>query len=183
MKTIEVRRHTQAERWEDLTDEGRVIAEEISKRMEKEFHLILSSPKKRAHETVLAMGFKSFEVDEAFGTLPGEDMAHYEQKVQKVMRDYDLTLLEAYFRVPETQKILMNHGWKFTEGLRRIAERLPKKGNALIISHGGSIEPAILTVLGGESLDAIGGELKYCEGARFTFDEEDTLKKVEILKM
>lgn len=182
MKTIEVRRHTQAEKWEDLTDGGQGIAAETAKRLEKDYHLVISSPKKRAQETLRALGFDKFEVDETFGTLPGEDIAHYEQTIQKVMRDYDLTLLEAYFRVPETLKILKNHGWKFTEGLRKVADRLPESGKALIVSHGGSIEPAILTLLGGDSLYAIGGELGYCEGARFFF-VEGNLNKVEVLRL
>ncbi|MCH7760711.1 histidine phosphatase family protein [candidate division TA06 bacterium] len=183
MKTIEVRRHTQAEKWEDLTDEGRYIVGEVVKRMEKDYDIIISSPKKRAQQTLLALGYKIFEIDKTFGTLSGEDLTYYEQKVQKVMKDEALTLLEAYLKIPETQKILMNHGWKFTEGLRRIAARLPKNGKALIVSHGGSIEPAILTILGGESLDAMGGELGYCEGARFIFNEKDILKKVEVLRL
>lgn len=183
MKTIEVRRHSKAEKWEDLTKDGRLVAEETANRMEKNYHLVISSPKKRAQETSRAMGFDQFEVDESFGTLPGDELAYYEQRIQKIIKERALTLLGAYFSLPETRNILMNHGWKFTEGMRKIASRLPKMGKALIISHGGSIETAILTVLGGESLDAIGGELGYCEGARFLFDEEDNLKTVEVLRL
>jgi len=183
MKIIEVRRHSKAEKWEDLTPEGRAIAEETAERLEKFYHFVISSPKKRAQETLIAMGFEKFDIDESFGTLPGDELAYYEQRIQKIIRERDLTLLGAYFSLPETRTILMNHGWKFIEGLRKIVTSLPKMGKALIISHGGSIEPAILTVLGGESLDGIGGELGYCEGARFVFDEENTLKTVEVLRL
>ena len=78
--------------------------------------------------------------------------------------------------------VLEAFGEAFFEKIYELVQKLPANRNALAISHGGSIEPAVLATMPDWTLEDMGGELKECEAARFHFDRQ-AFKRVELLRL
>ena len=183
MKMVEIRRHSLADSQGNLSPEGIDVARAARRSLELGYIRLLSSPKARAVQTLTELGGEKIEYDDRFGTLPGDRLAPFDAKVKSLMSERKITLLQAYFEIAETRAILEEKGREMLQAVVDIARALPEGGKALIVSHGGSIEPAAILAMRREfSLQAIGGELGLCEGVRF-FLEDDQVRRVDIVRL
>jgi len=183
MKVVEVRRHSIRGGDDALSEEGRQLARKAGKTLEGKYLYRYSSPKKRAIQTLEEFGYTIFKVDERFGPLPGQEIRPFEDRVKKVVEDQKLTLLEAFFKVRALHPIMEEKGRQLIEAVKQICRELPDDERALVVSHGGSVEPAAILTLGKDfSLDVLGGELLECEGVKF-FLERDSVKRVDVIRL
>ena len=146
------------------------------------YDLALCSPKTRCRETMEAFGIKVYTEDEAFLPLKTDEMDKYKAKITEIARKKKCSSFAACFKIPEAAKALRKQGEELVDVLRRIARELPDGGKALVVSHGGRIEPAALVGMDKFDLAAMGGEIAPCEGALFRFDGEK-LVAVGILRI
>lgn len=178
---IEVRRHSLRGEGSSLSPEGVELARKAAAGMVGRFHAIYTSPKQRCIETLEAFGFTTYKIVPEFGTLPPELAAH-DRHVEAVRGRSGCSPLGAYMAIPATHLILERFGSIFYEKLCALAAELPLGRNALAVSHGGSIEPAVLAAMPDWTLDDLGGELKECEAALFHFDDK-LFKRVELRRL
>jgi len=179
MKIVEVRRHSIRRDGKNLSPEGVALAEKVREDLAPSYDLYITSSKERTRETMEAFGFTSYTVDDSFTTLDDSVLAKYRREIEEVARREGCSPLYAAFEVPEAAEALRRAGQTYLRALKRVATRLPEGGRALVVSHGGAIEPAALLGFKTYHLKEIGGELKPCEGAVFYFEGDD-LAKVEI---
>ena len=183
MKVVEVRRHSIRGSGDALSDEGRQLARRAQSTLEGKYKYCYTSPKKRAIETLEEFGYTIFKVDEWFGPLPGEKIRPFEDRAKKIVEDQKLTLLEAFFEIEELHPIMEEKGRELIEAVKRICRELPDDGRALVVSHGGAIEPAaILALEKGFSLEVLGGELLECEGVKFFLDG-GLAKRLDVIRL
>jgi len=170
VKFVEVFRHSKRGEGKGLSEAGRELAIRARTLLAPHYDLCVSSPKERARETLEACGFDRYEVDEAFTAVnPWEP---YDAEVSKLAKERGMIPLAACWELPEALTYLRLQGETFLGGLRRIARKLPEEGRALIVSHGGILEAAALFGCPRYTLDELGGEIGFCEGVVFKFDEE-----------
>jgi len=183
MKVVEIRRHSVRGGDDTLSEEGKQLARKAGSTLEGNYLHCYTSPKKRAIETLEEFGYTMFKVDERLGPLPGEKIRPFEDRAKKMVENRKLTLLEAFFEIKELHPILEEKGRELIEAVRQICRELPDGGRALVVSHGGDIEPAALLALGrGFSLNVLGGEFLECEGMKFFF-EEDSVKRIDVIRL
>ena len=180
MRYVEVRRHSKRHEGKGLSPEGRALAEKARTTLASHYDLLISSPKERAVETLQAFGFSRCQTDAAFTAInPWEPN---DAEVQSLAQQKRCIPLEACFLIPEVREHLRLEGEKLLEAVRRVACCLPEGGRALIVSHGGMLEPAALLGCKRFDLKEIGGEIGFCEGAEFQFEGE-RLAGVRIIRM
>jgi len=183
MKVVEIRRHSIRGSDDTLSEEGRQLARKAGSTLEGKYLHCYTSPKKRAIQTLEEFGYNMFKVDERFGPLPGEKIRPFEDKAMKIVENQKLTLLKAFFEIRELHPILEEKGRELIEAVKRICRELPDDSRALAVSHGGTIEPAAILILGKDfSLNVLGGELLECEGVRF-FVEGDSVKRIDVIRL
>jgi len=183
MKVVEIRRHSIRGSDDTLSEEGRQLASKAGSTLEGNYLRCYTSPKKRAIQTLGEFGYTLFKVDERFGPLPGEKIRPFEDRAKKMVENRKLTLLEAFFEIRELHLILEEKGREVIEAVRQICGELPDGGRALVVSHGGAVEPAALLALArGFSLNVLGGELLECEGMKFFF-EGDSVKRIDVIRL
>jgi len=180
-EVIEVRRHSIRGEEGALSPEGVELARRVAATLLGHYHAACSSPKKRAIETLRLFGATEFRIVPEFSTLPKELDAH-ESRVEALRRRTGCSTLQAYLAIPVTHLILERFGTEFFDKLCELAADLPAGKNALVVSHGGSIEAAILAAMPDWTLESMGGELKECEGALFRFSG-GLLKGVELRRL
>lgn len=178
---FEVRRHSIRGQGDDLAPEGIELATRARPTLLDAYHACYTSPKGRCIQTLEAFGFRAYTIVAEFGTLPRK-LAEFDRQAQTIRERSGCTLLEAYFAIPGTHVVLEEFGNAFLAKLTELAEALPQGKNALAVSHGGSIEPAVVAAMPDWSLQTMGGELRECEGARFRF-ENAILRGVEIVRL
>lgn len=182
MRWVEVRRHAPSGDDKHLTAEGREVVRRVRASLQPRYDALVVSPLVRSAETLEAMGFSGWTVDPGFDEMP-ESVRMFMPQAKAIAAEQSCQLLEAMVQVPQIWDLLRSVGEQVLEGVRRVAGTLPEEGRALVISHGGSIEPAALLVMGGEMrLERIGGSLAGCEGALFAV-EGDRVVGVEILRI
>lgn len=180
MRSVEVRRHSKRGEGKGLSPEGRALAEKARATLAPHYDLLISSPKERAVETLEVFGFSRCQTDAAFTAInPWEP---YDAEVQSLAQQKRCIPLEACFLIPEVREHLRREGEKLLEAVRRVARCLPEGGRALIVSHGGMLEPAALLGCQQFDLKEIGGEIGFCEGVEFQFEGEQ-LAGVRIIKL
>jgi len=183
MKVVEVRRHSIRGSDDTLSDEGRELARKAGRALEGKYLYCYTSPKKRAVQTLQQFGYSNFKVDERFGPLPGDKIRPFEDRAQQIVKDQKLTLLEAFFKIRELHPILQEKGRELIEAVKQICRELPEDGRAMVVSHGGAIEPAAILALRKDfSLNVLGGELLECEGVRFFLDG-DSVKRIDVVRL
>lgn len=187
MKIVELRRHSISDKTGGISPLGINLIKKCQSILNHPYNFIFSSPKQRALQTAIAFGFENVITIPAFSTIPKEITQDYQDKVDEILKTENLTLLEAYFKIEEIRKNLYKFGQDLFNEIKKIAKNLPKNSKAFGISHGGTIEPAVIYAVVKEidsfNLNVIGGEFKECEGASFIFDDEDNLCGVNILKI
>lgn len=180
-EVFEVRRHSVRGEGKSLSPEGIALARRVAASLMGRYHAAYSSPKARCIETLEAFGFTTYKTIPEFGTLPRE-LADHDAQAETLCRRTGCCELEAYFAIPATHLILEAFGKTFFEKVCQLARDLPAGKNALAVSHGGSIEPAVLAAMPDWTLETMGGPLKECEGALFLF-EDRMFKGVEIRRL
>jgi broad specificity phosphatase PhoE len=178
---IEVRRHSIRGEEGSLSPEGIELARRATATLLGHYHAAYSSPKKRAIETLQLFGVSEYKIVPEFSTLPKELDAH-DAHVEALRRRTGCSTLQAYLAIPVTHLILERFGSEFSDKLCELAAGLPVGKNALVVSHGGSIEAAVLAAIPDWTLETLGGELKECEGALFRFSG-GLLKSVELRRL
>ena len=182
MKTVEIRRHSKRGEGKGLSKEGKKIAQKAAGTLSPPYALLISSPKKRARETMEAFGFKDYREDERFVTIQSPVIEKLEEKLEKVAEEKGITLLEAFFLVGQAKKALRKWGKTYLDAVIDISKELADNERALIVSHGGSIEPAALLSFDKFNLKEIGGPLDYCEGVEFII-ENNKVSRVNIIRL
>jgi broad specificity phosphatase PhoE len=180
MKVVEVFRHSKRGEGKGLSQEGRDLAQRARALLAPHYDLCVSSPKQRARETLEAFGFNRYEVDKALTAVnPWEP---FDTQITKLAQARGIIPLAACWEYPEALNCLRRQGMTFLGAVKRISNRLPEGGHALVVSHGGILEAAALLGCSRYHLDEIGGEIGFCEGVVFIFEEE-ALKGVELKRL
>ena len=170
MKHVEVLRHSKRGEGKGLSEEGRELARRARTLLASRYDLCVSSPKERARETMEAFGFEKYEIDEAFTAVnPWEP---FNAEVSKLAAERGTAPLAACWEISEALSYLKLQGETFLGAVKRIARRLPEDGRALVVSHGGILEAAALHGFPHYELAALGGEIGFCEGVVFRFEDE-----------
>ena len=178
---VEVRRHSLRGEGDALSSEGVELARRAAATLVGRYAAAFSSPKQRCIETIRLFGATEFRVVPEFG-LPPAELTDHDRHAEALRTRAGCSLLAAYLAIPATHLILERFGSAFYEKLCAIAGDLPPGRNALVVSHGGSVEPAILAAMPDWTLESLGGELRECEGALFHFDG-GILKRVELRRL
>lgn len=169
-QVFEVRRHSLRGEGDCLSPQGLEAARKAASSLVGNYAAAYSSPKRRAIETLEAFGFREYEIVQEFGTLPAALGLHDHHAA--ILRERSgCTLLEAYFAIPATHLMLEAFGAAFFAKLCSLLEQLPTNRNALAVSHGGSIEAAVLAAVPEWTLKDLGGELAECDGVFFHFED------------
>jgi broad specificity phosphatase PhoE len=180
MKFVEVFRHSKRGEGKGLSQEGRDLAQRARALLAPHYDFCVSSPKQRARETLEAFGFNRYEVDKALAAVnPWEP---FDAQITRLAQARGVTPLTACWEHPDALNCLRLHGATFLGALKRISNRLPEGGRALVVSHGGILEAAALLRCARYHLDEIGGEIGFCEGVVFIFENE-ALKGVELKRL
>lgn len=182
MKWVELRRHSFRDDAGNLSPKGREVAERAAMTLAGPYQVYYSSSKPRAIQTIEAMGGHDVKVDDRFGLGWASKIAPFEPQAQAAMKEKGIGLLDAYLEIPEIQAILKETAQEVLEAVIDVASRLPEGGKALVGTHGGTIEPAVLLALGDFHLKAVGKPLAECEGVRFLVDR-GTIVGVEVLRL
>ena len=177
MKYVEVFRHSKRGEGKGLSEEGRELARRARALLAPHYDLCISSPKERACETMEALGFDRYEIDEAFTAVNPWDP--FDAQVAKVAKEKGIIPLAACWEIPEALNYLKMEGETFLAAVKRIARKLPEDGRALVVSHGGILEAAALHGCPRYDLAELGGEIGFCEGVVFKLDG-DQLAGVEV---
>jgi broad specificity phosphatase PhoE len=128
------------------------------------FALVMTSASPRAIGTALAMGFAVDDtVEFPSGYVHGEVEHHEQWRWPRPYRTY-------------AELLGRSHGLaSVAEAHRRIwtaiVEAVPDGAAALVIAHGGGIEPGLVACLPGADHDTWGGPFGHCDGARLGFDQ------------
>ena len=168
MRWLEVRRHSLTKKGEPrgrgshLSAEGVALARAVGSRLGGFAHVV-TSPIPRTIETAIAMGFAVDDLIELpSGYVPGEVERHqqwtwahpYVRYAELIARDGEMARLAAVGRAV------------FTE----IVNAIPEEAAALVVSHGGTIEPVLVACLPQADHAAWGACFQHCDGARLAFD-------------
>lgn len=175
MKTIEVRRHAPSDPHKNVSAAGWELARQTIPRLQARYDACYCSPKKRTAQTLAAFGFPEAQEREEFDTLPGDRIEPHLAAVNALLAERRCELLEALLAVEETRAVLEETARRFVTGLKAIAAELPEGGHALVVSHGGTIEPAVMLVRGDWNLAASGGPLRECDGALFQVENGEVV--------
>jgi broad specificity phosphatase PhoE len=126
---------------------------------------VVASASPRAIETAVAMGLAvDNTVDLPSGYLPGVVDHHEQWRWSAPYRRY-ADLLQRSNRlaaVAEAHRII----WT------RIVKTVPDGAAALVIGHGGGIEPGLVACLPYADHESWGAPFAHCDGARLSFDHD-----------
>ena len=171
-KFIEHRRHTMRTKpGQHLSQAGVDLARRIGNEMAT-FDQVLTSTIPRAFETSIAMGFAVDRQIELLSTMPEH---------KEVSWDAGFYPHACYIR-EEPQSILAQFAKTLAKFHLDLAQSLPEGGHALVISHGGFIEPSAIGCMLNLAYETWGPACNYCEGIRLKFDEGE-FKECELLRV
>src|SRR5512135_1212889 len=108
MKYVEIFRHGARGEGKGLSEEGKKSAHRARTLLSPHYDLCVCSPKERARETMEALGFERYEVDEAFTAVnPWEP---FDGAVQELARERGTSPLAACWGIPEALNYLRMQG-------------------------------------------------------------------------
>jgi broad specificity phosphatase PhoE len=169
MRWLEVRRHSLTKknagrgRGSHLSAQGVALARLVGQSLGP-FAAVATSASPRAIETALAMGFAVDEtVELPSGYLPGEIGHHDQWRWPRPYRTY----AELIGRLGGLAAVAEAHRGVWT----RVVEAVPDGAAALVICHGGGIEPGLVACLPDADHDSWGAPFAHCDGARLGFDD------------
>ena len=178
---IEVRRHSLRGEGKSLSPEGIALARRAADTLVGNYQAAYTSPKPRCIETLEAFGFDVWKLVPEFGTLP-KRIDDHEEHVEALQNRTQCTWLEACMAIPATHLIVEQFGNTLFDKIRELADGLHAGKNALAVSHGGSIEAAVLAAMPEWDFDDLGGELALCEAACFHFDH-GLFRRIEFIRL
>ncbi|HEV2783790.1 MAG TPA: phosphoglycerate mutase family protein [Actinophytocola sp.] len=168
MRWLEVYRHSLTKkgaargRGSHLSAAGVDLALRVGARLGP-FAVVLTSTAPRTLETALAMGFAVDDtVEMPSGYVPGE-VGHHDQWRWPAPYTQYAKLVAAGRGLAAVAR---THAGIW----RRTVLAVPDGASALIISHGGAIEPALVACLPDADHGSWGRPLAHCDGARLAFD-------------
>jgi broad specificity phosphatase PhoE len=180
MRWLEVRRHSSTKKGEargrgsHLSAEGVALARAVGATMGS-YSRVVASLIPRTLETALAMGFAVDDlVEMPSGYIPGEVEHHagwawpapYRRYAELIAQGRGLAAVAAATRA------------LFVDAVAAV----PEGAAALVISHGGTIEPGLVACLPDADHGAWGALLGHCAGARLAF-EDGTFVSVALLRV
>ncbi len=140
-----------------LSREGVALARKIGDSLGP-FDYVCTSSLPRTVETAIAMGFAVDEtIDFACGYIAGE-FEHHEQW------NWSHPYTEFNKRVTDSTSQLATTAAIDCRTWLRIAQSAPANGKALIVSHGGSIEPVLVYCCPNSVSDSWGNAFSHCDG-------------------
>lgn len=169
MRWLEVRRHAPTKkgaargRGSHLSPHGVVLARAVGAESGP-FARVVTSSSPRAIETAVAMGWAVDDtVELPSGYVPGE-VEHHDQWgwPQPYVRYAELIA-----RGGELAAVAAEHRTMWIEVVRSV----PEGSGALVVSHGGSIEPALVSCLPDADHASWGGPFSHLDGARLDFED------------
>ncbi len=169
MRWLEVRRHSlttkgaERGRGSHLSASGVALARAVGKEVGPVAY-VLTSTSPRTAETALAMGYAVDDaVDMPSGYVPGE-VDHHDQ--WRWAQPY-ATYADLIGRGGGLAAAARVHHDLWTSAV----ESVPDGAGALVISHGGCIEPALVRCLPDADHATWGSPFTHCDGARLTFHQ------------
>lgn len=182
MRVVEIRRHAERDENEDLTAKGLATCALARDTFEFPYDAYYASPRKRARLTMEAFGIEDAEVVELFAPRPRPPFAGLEE-VHEKLRAEGKDIVSAWFEIPEAVPILEEHGRNALAAVLNLAARLPERGRALVISHGGTIEPIAVVAVDRPFRELFGvAELGYCEGVRL-FVAGESVTQLDVVRL
>jgi broad specificity phosphatase PhoE len=164
MRWLEVRRHSLTKQGPDrdrgsvLSAAGVALARAVGDQLSA-IGYVLTSASPRAVETAIAMGLAVDDtVELPSGYVPGE-VAHHDQWGWE--RPY-LRYAELLGRGGGLAAVAERH----REAWAGAVQRVPEGGTALVVCHGGGIEPSLVACLPQAAHGSWGEPLRHCDGAR-----------------
>lgn len=168
MRWLEVRRHAPTKkgaargRGSHLPAPGVALARAVGAELGP-FALVVTSVSPRAIETAVAMGWAVDDaVDMPSGYVPGE-VGHHDQWgwPQPYVRYAELLAGDG-----ELAAVAAEHRKIWTGVVRSV----PEGSGALVVAHGGSIEPALVSCLPGADHASWGAPFGHLDGVRLDFE-------------
>jgi broad specificity phosphatase PhoE len=167
MRWLEVRRHSLTKkgvgrgRGSQLSAAGVALARRVGRSLGA-FHRVVTSASPCAVETAVAMGYAVDDVIEMpSGYVPGEVDHHDQWRWPRPYRRYARLIA----RGGDLAEIAETHRTIWT----RTVESVPDGAAALVVSHGGGIEPALVACLPAAEHESWGEPFHHCDGARLGF--------------
>jgi broad specificity phosphatase PhoE len=168
MRWLEVRRHSLTKkgpargRGSHLSARGVALARAVGEHLGP-FAYVVTSPAPRAIETAIAMGFAVDDtLDLPSGYVPGQASHHDQWNWPRPHLTY-ARLIHSSQDVAAATQAHRAH-WA------RAAQAVPQGAAALVISHGGTIEPALVACLPSADHRSWRPPFSHCDGARLGFD-------------
>lgn len=169
MRWLEVRRHSLTKKssirgtGSHLSQDGVDLARLVGRSLGP-FASVVTSASPRAIETALAMGYAVDDtVDLPSGYLPGQIEHHDQWHWRQPYRRY----AELLAQLPELAAAANAHRELWT----RLLVAVPNGTTVLVICHGGSIEPGLVTCLPHADHASWGPPFSHCDGVRLCFDQ------------
>ncbi len=157
MKIVEIRRHSVRDLPDEhLSEAGRQLAAEVG-RSDGPFRLVVSSPKLRAQETALAMGFPPDEIDPRWYDL-GDGQVPWPLSFSEMLEQLAVN--------PRAAEVAA----KFRTGVLDLLGRIPDGASVLIVAHGGVPELVAASWCAPATLEEMGPACRCMEGIRLEFD-------------
>jgi broad specificity phosphatase PhoE len=169
MRWLEVRRHSLTKkdsargRGSHLSAEGVALARLVGESLGP-FAVVVTSTSPRAIETSVAMGFAVDDtVELPSGYVPGEVGHHDQWCWPRPYRGY----AELIGRGGGLAAVAETHRRIWTG----VVEVVPDGAAALVVGHGGGIEPGVVACLPDADYESWGMPFGHCDGARLGFDD------------
>ena len=174
MKIIEHRRHSIRDKIHNgihLIQPSVDLSRKVGSTMDQ-FDYIITSPKERAYETAIAMGYAGNEIVEVLGS--------YNDDIAKEFTFETLTF-------PQIAELLnqKTFTYQFAQQqanlLLKLSSKIKDGKKLLILSHGGVIDIPLVFLFPYEDHSSWGSLVSYCEGYRIQI-EGDKFNNFEILR-
>jgi broad specificity phosphatase PhoE len=185
-QTVEVRRHsytkTEADgrgRGSTLSRTGVALARQLGAGMGP-FDYVLASNVPRTVETAIAMGFAVDDTVDMGGDLWGA--ATQEMGDRHAHWDWGEEAFPGYAELVAADGPTAALGRLQVRLWRDLLPRLPANGTALVIAHGGLIEPGLVALRPDADHREWGRAIRHCEGARLRFDGTGAAQ-VELIRL
>lgn len=160
---VEVRRHTMRTKpGQHLSQAGVDLARLVGGRMGP-FDRVITSTVPRAFETAIAMGFAVDEQLEQIAMMGDEVDAEIGWPAD----------FAKWGEVMRQGRAAARYGRTLADLWRTMAESLPERGAALIVTHGGIVEAGAVACLPDSDHAAWGPFMRCCEGVRLYYEGEE----------
>lgn len=169
MRWLEVRRHSLTKKGPDrergsvLSAPGVALARAVGDTLSS-ISYVVTSAAPRAIETAIAMGLAVDDtVELPSGYVPGEVARHDQWSWERPYLRY----AELLGRGGGLAAVASTHQTVWANAV----DMVPEGATALVVCHGGAIEPALVACLPAAAHGSWGAPLSHCDGARIGFHD------------